>query len=365
MKKSSNVLSLAAISILLLILNIAFMSVAPVYASEVESESESQVTTDEEQDYQPAPYVLNPRDLSLYPTEFEGGTIEHIEGDYMNGFHMIPDEKLYEGTIIIFGGSEGTPQFDLGVGFASAGYEVFSMFFFGMENQQPELAEVPLEFFQEILDYYQENGGSLDEPITVYGASKGAELALNLGTLYEEIDNLVLMAPSAYNYFGLNMAQEDLSSWTYEGQPLPFLSVTNATEEVRQEFLNTMQSGKPIAYVDVYESAITNTEEDELEEKRIKVEDFDGELLIFAGNDDQLWPSALMAEVIAEHATNEANVNIYQGAGHVFFGNGEMELPEFGTMLVGGTEEANLEASQAYFATLIEVVNGWHSATNE
>ncbi|XJS11202.1 hypothetical protein ACF3NG_02885 [Aerococcaceae bacterium WGS1372] len=99
-------------------------------------------------DYETPAYLLNPRDISLYPTEYEGVTIKHIEGEYMNGFHMIPDEKLYKGTIVVFGGSEGSPSYDLAVGFASAGYEVFSMFFFGMENQQAELAEVPLDFFK-------------------------------------------------------------------------------------------------------------------------------------------------------------------------------------------------------------------------
>ncbi len=46
---------------------------------------------------------------------------------------------------------------------------------FGMDNQQPELVNVPLDFFKEVLAYIDENVDSdSDEktPVTVYGASK-------------------------------------------------------------------------------------------------------------------------------------------------------------------------------------------------
>ncbi|XJS11729.1 acyl-CoA thioester hydrolase/BAAT C-terminal domain-containing protein [Aerococcaceae bacterium WGS1372] len=212
-----------------------------------------------------------------------------------------------------------------------------------------------------MLDYKVEQGGNLQEPLTVYGASKGAELALNLGVNYDEIDHLVLMAPSAYNFFGLNMAEEDLGSWTYEGETLPYLSVMNATNEARQSFIETMTAGEPIAYADVYESMITNTDESELEATRIKVEEFKGDLLIFAGDDDQMWPSALMAEVISEYTVNEADVNIFENAGHVFYGNGTMEMPGYGVILMGGDEQNNEKTLQIYFEKLIQTVNRWHS----
>lgn len=71
-----------------------------------------------------------------------------------------------------------------------------------MENQRTDLVEVPLEFFQEVLDYIGKNIGE-DQVITLYGASKGAGLSLNLAVRYPEISNVILMAPAEYSYRGL------------------------------------------------------------------------------------------------------------------------------------------------------------------
>lgn len=59
-----------------------------------------------------------------------------------------------------------------------------------MENQQKELVKVPLEFFDEVLKYIDENAKDASV-ITLYGASKGAELSLNLAVRYPEIDNVI------------------------------------------------------------------------------------------------------------------------------------------------------------------------------
>ena len=48
---------------------------------------------------------------------------------------------------------------------------------FGAKNQQKTLVKIPLEQFEDVLDYIHSNINE-NTPITVLGASKGAEYAL-------------------------------------------------------------------------------------------------------------------------------------------------------------------------------------------
>lgn len=77
-------------------------------------------------------YYANPSKLSLYKTDIAGLTIEHVTGDYLNGFRIIPDNIKYKGVIVTFGGSDGTPAYEQAIQLAQEGYQVLALFFFGM-----------------------------------------------------------------------------------------------------------------------------------------------------------------------------------------------------------------------------------------
>lgn len=53
------------------------------------------------------------------------------------------------------------------------------------------------------------------------------------------------------------------------------------------------------------------------EPARIKVERFDGKLLVFAGAKDMMWQSDRAAEIIRQHKP-DAEVHVYPDAGHLF-----------------------------------------------
>lgn len=127
-------------------------------------------------------------DYSLYPDAFDGGTVEHFESGRANGFHLKPEGPIDADPIVVFGGSEGSSNFDLSQEIAEEGYEVYSLFFFGADNQTEALNQVSIEFFDDFLNYADLVG----EDVTVIGGSKGAELGLLLPNYYEGINNLVL-----------------------------------------------------------------------------------------------------------------------------------------------------------------------------
>lgn len=298
-----------------------------------------------------------PTDLGSYNLNIDGVEVVHIKGDYLNGFHLKPDEIQHKGVIITFGGSEGSPSYEIASRLSQDGYEVLSLFFFGMKNQQRELVRVPLEFFQEVLAYCEGNVED-DSVITVYGASKGAELALNLAVRYSEINNIILVAPAEFSYMGLSFSNREMqSSWTWEGIEVPFIDMAkgDAMEGIKMMF--DMITGAPVAYRGSYESAAKG--DPNREEARIKVENTDANILLIAGTDDLMWQSDIAAESIYKQRSENTEKLIYEGAGHIFFqdryfNNGSMVL------VLGGNLETNEEAGRESNIILLERLEEWH-----
>ncbi|WP_124058692.1 alpha/beta fold hydrolase [Vaginisenegalia massiliensis] len=297
-------------------------------------------------------------DLSQYNQNIPGVQVKHIEGNYMNGFHLIPKVKKHKGVVITFGGSEGSPAYYAAEPLAKQGYEVISLFFFGMKNQKDELVEVPLEFFQEVLDYTKAHVKDSDD-LTLIGTSKGAELCLNLATLYPKVDHVVLYAPSAWNNMGLpkQFSQNMTSSWSYQGKALPFIDTTKSTPSVGMNLMLDYMLKRPIDFRPGYEQATTKAKN--VEATRIKVEKSKADLLIFAGDQDKMWQSEVSAREIQKHRPDKTEVHVFKGAGHLYFGNGYLYTGP--TILeLGGTTKANEKANIESSKIINERLAQWH-----
>lgn len=308
-------------------------------------------------DYEPEA-DLKATDLSQYSTDIEGVDVARVEGDYLNGFHLKPKEKLHPGVIITFGGSEGSPNYWAAQAMSQAGYEVLSLFFFGMDNQKKELVEVPLDFFDEVLIYINENIEDGDV-ITVYGGSKGAELGLNLAVRYPEIDNLILMAPAAYSFMGLSFENYSMvkSSWTWQNKELPFINVQAGDPKDGLSLFKSFLLNEPITYRPGYESAVKGDEN--REEARIKVEETDANIVLIAGKNDMMWQSEIAAQDIYDKRPENTEVHIYDGAGHLFFGD-RFVYTQGMTLDMGGSKEANEKALKESNQVIIEKLAEWH-----
>ena len=161
-------------------------------------------------------YYKDVTNISLYPTDINGVDVTYVDEGGMQGFRFVPKEKSHKGLVVCFGGSEGSPNFETAKRLAEEGYETFALFMYGMKNQQQTLRKIPLEQFEDVISYINKNVKD-NKPISVLGASKGAEYALNLASKYPEIDNLILISPSSYNFAGLDFKDYG-SSWTYKGK---------------------------------------------------------------------------------------------------------------------------------------------------
>lgn len=284
-------------------------------------------------------YYKNVTDINLYPKDIDGVNVKYVDEGSFQGFHLIPNKKLHNGIVICYGGSEGSPNFENARRLAEQGYETLSVFMFGMKNQPKTLVKIPLEQFEDVLKYV--NREIKDKsPITVLGASKGAEYALNLATRYSEISNLILIAPSAYTFAGLDFNNYG-SSWTYKNKEIPFIDIKQSSfMEFAKNIIIPMMIKYPVKYKDTYSSAIN--QDQNRDSKLISVKDIKANILMIVGEDDQMWDSDKMAKIIKSQNSN-AIIASYKNAGHIFAGNGILNIPNM-RIKVGGTSEGNEKA---------------------
>ena len=281
-------------------------------------------------------YFLNVTDIHLYPTHIEGVHVKYIDEGSLQGFHLTPDNKLHNGVVICYGGSEGSPNFDEARRLAEEGYETLAMFMFGMKNQQKTLVRIPFEQFEDVFKYIQNNIEE-KEPITVFGASKGAEYTLNLVTKYEEISNVILIAPSAYNFSGLDFNNYG-SSWTWKNEEVPFIDIKKGSFfAFLKNMLIPMMTKAPVQYKQIYDSSIKA--DTERAKKLIPVKNIKANVLMIVGEDDQMWGSYDMACAIKEENKN-AILWSYKNAGHIFAGDGIVNTSTM-RIRVGGNSDGN------------------------
>ncbi|NLY21509.1 MAG: acyl-CoA thioesterase [Tissierellia bacterium] len=300
----------------------------------------------------PEPYFgfTNQLAESEYPLNDEFGKINTIDYKLAQGYHMDPSKKSSKGIVITFGGSEGSSNYDAAYELYKDGYEVLSLYFFGRKSLPTYLENVPIEFYSDV-EEYMENKNIDTSIVTVLGASKGAELALLLTQYYEDIDNLVLYAPSAYVFQGLGMEGEN-SSWSYGGKPLPYLAFRNASGKAIYNIISASILNYPISFLESYASISKEIGPNDLE--WIYKNEIDGEILVFAGGEDTMWNSAESAKALEDNFKNIES-HIYTRAGHIFG-----PLTYVNGLSTGGEVDANLEAKVDSDMILKDKLIQWH-----
>ncbi len=285
-------------------------------------------------------------------TSEENLDIQKIQEGYLNGFHLKKKEVGYKGCVVTFGGSEGSSNYNMAKMIANNGYEVLALYFFGQENQPKQLSRIPIEFFNNAIVYIKKHISSL-HPLSIIGASKGAELTLLLAENYSEIDNLILIAPSAYRFQGLGM-RNCTPSWAYNNEDLPYISFNNVSAFERMKLDLEYSFLLPIKLRSYYDSAIKNAVN--AEDARIKVERFTGNILILLGEDDGMWNSYSMANKIKEAKPDNIEIVVYQNVGHAF-GVGRIS----GGYFMGGQNELNKIALTKSYEKILDYLQIWYT----
>jgi uncharacterized protein len=238
--------------------------------------------------------------------------------------------------VLLLHGSSGTPDLERARLLEAEGYDVVAPQWF-----DGKISEIPLESFP--------LGGltARHDRIVVIGLSRGAEAALLLGTVDPRIDAVVAISPSAYVWPWIE-DELQTSAWTWKDQPLPYVPFDLGWEP----------DDDPPSYTEFYRQSLRAYGAD-ADTARIPAERFAGELLLLAGGDDRVWPSADFAEEIAEAREDLPTRTItVAAAGHRPLFPGEQPKTGGQRMARGGTDEADRELGELAWRDILRLLTG-------
>lgn len=193
--------------------------------------------------------------------------------------------------IVGLGGAEGgnawagevwKPQRDE---FLERGYALLAVAYFGMPGTPEKLDRIALEGIHEAIARAAANPQVDGRCIVVIGGSKGGELALSLAARYPDIKAVVGIVAGSAVFAGVTDAMTT-SSFTWRGQPLPFVPVPFSTTpallagDLRRAFEIMLENEAAVA------------------EAAIPVERINGPVLLLSATRDELWPSKEMSDAL-------------------------------------------------------------------
>ncbi len=214
--------------------------------------------------------------------------------------------------IIVMGGSRGGLQEQRAALLASHRYATLALAYFNFEHLPPKLVDIPLEYFATAIRWMRSQDAVSDK-LGVMGASRGGELALLLGATFQQIKAVISYAPSSVVWPGLSPDGSSRASWTYEGIPLPYMRNPTLEEAAR------VPNREPVSTTPL--ALITLADAEAVASAAIPVERINGPVLLISGNDDQLWPSSVMSEMVMKrlaergHPFEDEHFD-YKGTGH-------------------------------------------------
>jgi dienelactone hydrolase len=172
--------------------------------------------------------------------------------------------------VLVLGGSEGGLPNRRAAWLASHGFSAFALAYFRYEDLPQDLAAIPLEYFGRALSYMAQRKDILGDHVAVMGISRGAELSLQLGSMYPRIGAVVAYAPANVRYPACCGFTPVPYAWTWNGKPLPFLPYRHEA-----------------SHPDLAMGAV------------IEVEHISGPVLLISGEADHVWESWSMADSVA------------------------------------------------------------------
>jgi dienelactone hydrolase len=263
-----------------------------------------------------------------------------------------PGAKLYRPAgdapapvVIILGGSEGGDAAGrrFGPKLAARGFAAVSLPYFSPNTPQgQEVPGLPVDHVDIPIDRLDalhtalKGRGDIDAArVALFGGSKGSEYALLAASRFAWVDAVVAYVPSDLVWEGFSterlLEPGVHSSYSYQGRPVAFTPF----EGIDQVFA----PGRPPLLSLAYEAGRA-AHPDRAAAARIPVERFKGRLLLIAGEDDRMWPSAQMARNIQatrDKAGLTTQLLAFPGAGHLVSGDGYTPVAYDGPFQLGGS----------------------------
>lgn len=269
-------------------------------------------------------------------------------------------------VVIVLGGSGGGFDLDKAATLSRHGFATLALAYFGVASLPEWLHGVPMEYFAAAMEWLGAQEEIDASRIGLLGVSRGAELALLLGSRFPQIRAVVAYAPSAvaWSSGGRDKSTgQTIPCWTQNGEAIPFAPLP-LRGFIARSAIPVGLLRRPVKFRKLFQGALQNR--GMVAKAAIPVEQTRGPILLISGGDDQVWPAARMAEMIVErlrskrftHAVKHKN---YPMAGHALrypsmptttrmARSGGVRFP----ILLGGTAQADAQAQAGAWRRSIE-----------
>jgi dienelactone hydrolase len=269
----------------------------------------------------------------------------------LQGVLLTPDHPTGLGVVVL-GGSSGRVDVDRARLFAERSALAIAMRWFGGEGQAPSVCEIPLESFGQAIELLQQRGC---RRVAFVGTSKGAEAALLLAANDPRVDVVVAVSPGSAVWASTGdgidgPSSVQRSSFTLADKPWPFVPYDETA-------MAAIPPEPPFALLDAHLRSLERAP-DRVAAATIPIERSDATIVLVAGGDDALWPSARFADEIAARLAahgKRAYLITRPDAGHRVLFPGET-TPRSTRNLHGGTDEADRALGKDAWRVIAEVL---------
>ncbi|RQO34367.1 hypothetical protein DBR39_20285 [Chryseobacterium sp. KBW03] len=201
-----------------------------------------------------------------------------------------PSKKI-KGLVVGLGGSEGGNAWasrhwkSVKDQFLDKDYAFLALAYFGSKNSPKFLDKIEIQDVYNAISVAKQKTHT--DKIAIVGGSRGADLALLLGSYYTDISCIIALSASHVAFPG-NTSHFSTSSWTFGGKELSFVPVNEAAvpfmiqHDIRKAFEAMLQDKTAEA------------------KSLIKVENSKASILLMSGNQDEICPSAEMSDKIIQ-----------------------------------------------------------------
>ena len=237
-------------------------------------------------------------------------------------------------AIILLGGSEGGISWNCESDkeqityLVNEGYAVLTVAYFKYDGLPNSLEDIPLEYFEKIFLWLSQQPNIVPNHYAIIGGSKGAELALLLGSRYPEVKAVIAISSSSVVFQGVPSGfkfRPPSGSWAYNGKTLPYVKIGIS--------FALFKAVKTNEWHDVFQKALGKYNKKQLNQAYIPVENIRGPILLLSGTKDKMWPATEMSKQIVERLKAsgfkyEYNHIIYN-SGHSLDGHGFPDICRF------------------------------------
>lgn len=214
--------------------------------------------------------------------------------------------------------------------FIEKGYAFLALGYFGSKGTPGVLNKISIEDVYNAIRLASKNKLINKNKIAIIGGSRGADLALLLGSYFKEIDCVISIVGSNAVFPG-HTSHFSTSCWTYKGKELPFVPVN----EEAVPFL--MKRDLRGAFTAMLKDTLS------VEKASIKVEQVNGAVLFLSATKDEICPSTPMAEMMTARLKSNSFKHHYE---HIALEGGHAEPLKHFDLVFGFLETYFLKTRQ-------------------